>query len=530
MANSGTDKKLTPAQLFAVVIGDITLSGFVATISNAVVTEAKMSLSDVPTGNVSTSAHGFAPKAPGNVSLFLDGTGNYSAPIIAGTGTVTSISVVAANGFAGSVATASTTPAITITTTVTGLLKGNGTAVVTAAPGTDYVVPTVVTLSSLIVTEAQVTNLVTDLAAKLVKASNLSDLASIPAARTNLGLVASATTDTTNASNITTGTLGAGRLPNPSTTTLGGVQAVTAVSHQWIASISTAGVPTLSQPAFADLSGSVTVAQLPIMVASGPSHAAGIVPDPGVTAGTTRFLREDASWQVPAGGGGGGVSTVSVVSANGFAGTVATATTTPAITLTTTVTGMLKGNGSAISAAVANTDYITTSVVSLPSLSIAATQVTGLATSATTDTTNAANITTGTLPAARLPNPGSGTLGGVHSSSTVSHQFMTAINTLGFPVAAQPAFSDLSGSATGAQLPIGSAVQAWSTNLDVIAALGVTKGNIIAASGSAWAAVAAGANGSVLTADSTQPDGVKWLASSGRNGRRWAFAARNLIC
>jgi hypothetical protein len=49
---------------------------------------------------------------------------------------------------------------------------------------------------------------------------------------------------------------------------------------------------------------------------------------------------------------------VSVVTANGFAGTVATATTTPAITITTTVTGVLKGNGTAISAAVAGTDYM----------------------------------------------------------------------------------------------------------------------------------------------------------------------------
>ena len=54
----------------------------------------------------------------------------------------------------------------------------------------------------------------------------------------------------------------------------------------------------------------------------------------------------------------GTVTSVSVVSANGFAGTVATATTTPAITLTTTITGLLKGNGTAISAATANTDYM----------------------------------------------------------------------------------------------------------------------------------------------------------------------------
>ena len=59
----------------------------------------------------------------------------------------------------------------------------------------------------------------------------------------------------------------------------------------------------------------------------------------------------------------GTVTSVSVVSANGFAGTVATATSTPAITLTTSITGVLKGNGTAISAAVANTDYIPLSTV-----------------------------------------------------------------------------------------------------------------------------------------------------------------------
>ena len=46
-----------------------------------------------------------------------------------GTGSVTSVSVTSANGFAGSVATATTTPAITISTSITGLLYGNGTAV-----------------------------------------------------------------------------------------------------------------------------------------------------------------------------------------------------------------------------------------------------------------------------------------------------------------------------------------------------------------------------------------------------------------
>lgn len=59
-----------------------------------------------------------------------------------------------------------------------------------------------------------------------------------------------------------------------------------------------------------------------------------------------------------ASGGSGTVSTVSVVSANGLAGSVANPTTTPAITLSTTITGILKGDGTSISAATLGTDYI----------------------------------------------------------------------------------------------------------------------------------------------------------------------------
>lgn len=64
-----------------------------------------------------------------------------------------------------------------------------------------------------------------------------------------------------------------------------------------------------------------------------------------------------SAWVVISASGTGTVTTASVVSANGFAGTVATATTTPAITLTTSITGVLKGNGTAISAATSGTDY-----------------------------------------------------------------------------------------------------------------------------------------------------------------------------
>lgn len=62
-----------------------------------------------------------------------------------GGGTVTSVSVASSNGFAGTVANNTTTPAITISTTLTGLLKGNGTSLLTATSGTDYQAPITLT-------------------------------------------------------------------------------------------------------------------------------------------------------------------------------------------------------------------------------------------------------------------------------------------------------------------------------------------------------------------------------------------------
>ena len=61
--------------------------------------------------------------------------------------------------------------------------------------------------------------------------------------------------------------------------------------------------------------------------------------------------------QYSGGGGSGTLNTVSVVSANGFAGTGMTTGTNAALTLSTSVTGIVKGNGAALSAAVAGTDY-----------------------------------------------------------------------------------------------------------------------------------------------------------------------------
>ena len=143
-------------------------------------------------------------------------------------GTVTSVSVVSANGFGGSVATATTTPAITLTTSLTGLLKGNGTSMSAATAGTDYVAP-------------------------------------------------------------------GGALGTPSSGTLTNVTGL---------------------PLSTGVTGNLSVNNL----------------NSGTSASATTYWRGDGTWATPS--GSGTVTSVSVVTANGVSGSVATATTTPAITLT----------------------------------------------------------------------------------------------------------------------------------------------------------------------------------------------------
>jgi len=93
--------------------------------------------------NTSSSTTFTLPGVDGTNGQYLstDGSGNLTFSSPAGAGTVTTVSVVSANGLAGSVANASSTPAITLSTSVTGVLKGNGTAISAATAGTDYVAP-----------------------------------------------------------------------------------------------------------------------------------------------------------------------------------------------------------------------------------------------------------------------------------------------------------------------------------------------------------------------------------------------------
>jgi len=80
------------------------------------------------------------PDQTGNTGKILSTDGATPSWITAPTGTVTAVSVATSNGLAGS-SSGGATPQLTLSTTVTGIVKGNGTALSAATAGTDYVAP-----------------------------------------------------------------------------------------------------------------------------------------------------------------------------------------------------------------------------------------------------------------------------------------------------------------------------------------------------------------------------------------------------
>lgn len=72
-----------------------------------------------------------------NVADYKITVAEFSSQVIVGSGTVNTVSIVSANGFTGS-SSGGANPALTITTSVTGILKGNGTAISSASSGVDY--------------------------------------------------------------------------------------------------------------------------------------------------------------------------------------------------------------------------------------------------------------------------------------------------------------------------------------------------------------------------------------------------------
>ena len=68
----------------------------------------------------------------------------------------------------------------------------------------------------------------------------------------------------------------------------------------------------------------IAAADVPVMVASGASHAPGIVPDPGAVAGATKYLREDGTWVNPGASTGWALGGNNLPASNIFGTTSAT--------------------------------------------------------------------------------------------------------------------------------------------------------------------------------------------------------------
>ena len=317
------------------------------------------------------------------------GTPTWSA---AAAGTVTSVSVVSANGLNGTVATATTTPAITLSTTITGVLKGNGTAISAATSGTDYApatsgtsilygngsggfsnvtIGTGVAFAGGTLSATGSGGTVTSVTgtAPVVSSGGNTPAISMPAATTSVnGYLTSTDWSTFNSK-------GSGTVTSVAALTLGttGTDLSSTVATGTTTPVITLQVPTASASNRGALSaadwttfnnkGNGTVTSVtgtaPVVSSGGATPAISMA---AATTSVSGYLTS-TDWNTFNGKGSGTVTSVSVVSANGLAGTVATATTTPAITLTTSITGILKGNGTAISAAVANTDYVPLSTV-----------------------------------------------------------------------------------------------------------------------------------------------------------------------
>lgn len=151
------------------------------------------------------------------------------------------------------------------------------------------------------------------------------------------------------------------------------------------------------------------------------------LPASGNTIGDTRtelsffgqYVWNGSSWQSPSGA-------FSVASSNGFAGSFSAGV----LTISSTVNGMAKGNGTALSTGVAGTDY------SAGTAALA----TGILKNTTT--TGALSIAaSGTDYQAPIPN-----------STAGANQFCTGFTAPSTFTYAQPGFSNLSGSATAAQM------------------------------------------------------------------------------
>jgi len=226
-------------------------------------------------------------------------------------------------------------------------------------------------------------------------------------------------------------------LPAPTQTTLGGVKAAPTISHEWINSISTAGVPALSQPAFSDLSGTAGLSQLPSTLAQyggtvtvgdcAKWSSSGVLADAGAACGSGSTAP------------GGGNTAVQFNSSGSFGGD----TTSFYYNTTTHSLGVTGGLtlGTPLGVSSGGTGTTSPALAAGPNISISGTWP------------NQTISFTGVIPSSDLPAPTQTALGGVEAAPAILHEWINSISTAGVPALSQPGFFDLTGVASLSQLP-----------------------------------------------------------------------------
>jgi hypothetical protein len=269
-----------------------------------------------------------------------------------------------------------------------------------------------------------------------------------------------------------TGTITNAQMPAPTLSALGGVKAISPVASNWINSISTSGVPSLSQPSFSDLAGTIAAAQanstsFTFTAAEVFANFAYCTFNTATYPITTNWGLA-LSWNHTQGQGESNFWNTYTGATNSFTWYQMTGTSAAKLLMSLTPAGQLQlasslllngstsgsltlsapavAGGSSIVFPVGNTDFTTTGgsgqVVKQSSVGAALT-VGQLAFS---------NIT-GSVAASQLPYPTTSALGGIQAVSYQPNQWVQYVDTSGVPHLAQPTFANLSGTVAATQLP-----------------------------------------------------------------------------